>query len=188
MKSRKLLLVIFTVVLLAAYYLLGTDFLEQRQEREALTSQIAEANRLKAEIAIPPADLEQRLAAARDNLDTVRNTFPGGLNSTRIINNILELADNVGVKAIPLITQPRVTEGINDNNYSVFRLNIAVTGTFSQLASFLSRLENGELETLILENLTVDRVSGSTGEERDSTAPVNASLDIAIYSQPLNPG
>ena len=185
MKTRKLLSVLLCVVLLVAYYLLGTDYLKQRQEREVLASQITEAAQMLAQVPAPPADLEERLAATQASLEGVRNSFPEELNSTRVINTILKLADEVGVKAIPLITQPWAIESVNDYDYSVFRLNVAVTGTYTQLGSFLSQLENGELQTLTVESLRVIRLTESSGVEsipRDNIQ-VNASLDIAVHSQ-----
>ena len=186
MKTRKLLIIILVVALLAVYYIIGSDYLKQGREHEALASRITEATRVLAQIPSPPADLEQQLAAARTALESVNNTLPDRLNSTRIINTILRLADEVGVRAIPLTTQPWTTESVNGEDYSVFRLHVAVTGPFTRLSSFLSQLENGELETLVMEYLTVDSVTGPFRGEGvyASMLQVNASLEIAVYSRP----
>ncbi len=186
MKTRKLLIIILVVALLAVYYILGTDYLKQRREHEALASQVTEATRTLAQIPPRPADLEQRLIAARTGLETVNNTLPDKLNSTRIINTILRLADEVGVKAIPLATQPWTTERVNGEDYSVFRLHVAVTGPFTRLSSFLSQLENGELETLVMEYVTIDSITAPFGGEGvyASMLQVNAGLEIAVYSRP----
>ena len=186
MKTRKLLIIILVVTLLAVYYILGTDYLQQRREHEALASQVTGATRTLAQIPPRPADLEQRLAAARTGLETVKNTLPDKLNSTRIVDAILRLADDIGVRAIPLATQPWTTESVNGEDYSVFRLHVAVTGPFTRLSSFLSQLENGELETLVMEYLTVDSVTGPFRGEGvyASTLQVNAGLEIAVYSRP----
>lgn len=185
MNKRKLLITLLIIALIVVYYLLGTDYLKQLKQHESLPLQIAEVNRNRVQIPARPADLEQRLATARAELDTVGNTLPEKLNSTRIVNTILRLADDIGVKAIPLVTQPWTTKGSDNYTYSVFRLNVAVTGTFTQLVTFLSRLENGELQTLVMENLSVRRADGQSGEEATpgNTIHINASLDIAIYSQ-----
>ncbi len=186
MKTRKLLIAILAVALLAVYYILGTDYLKQRREHEALASQINVATETLAQIPPRPADLGTRLSDARTGLETVNNTLPDNLNSTRIINTILRLADDVGVRAIPLVTQPWTTESVNGEDYSVFRLHVAVTGTFTQLSTFLSRLENGELETLVMEYLTVDSATGPFRGEGvyASILQVNAGLEIAVYSRP----
>lgn len=186
MKTRKLLIIILVVVLLGVYYILGSDYLKQGREHEALVSRITEATRVLAQIPSPPADLEQRLAAARTALESANNTLPDRLNSTRIINTILRLADEVGVRAIPLTTQPWTTESVNGEDYSVFRLHIAVTGPFAKLSSFFSQLENGEIETLVMEYMTVDSVTEPFRAEGvyGSMLPVYANLEIAVYSRP----
>ena len=99
---------------------------------------------------------------------------------------VLKLAEATGVKAIPMITQPWATERVNETDYPVFRLNIAAKGTFTQLADFLSRLENGEPGTLVIVNLKVDHVTGLPGDEEKTgdIIEVDASLDIAVYARP----
>ena len=181
LKSKLIIisLIIAIIALLAVYYFLGTDYLKQRQGHEALTAQINEAARTLVQTPQPPQDLEQRLAVAEASMAAVQSTFPRDLNSTRVINIILKLADDCQVRAIPLVTQPWSMENIGQG-YHVFRLNVAIRGSFSQLVSFVSQLENGEFETLVVENLNVTR-SAEPAEE--VTIPVTASLDLAIYTQ-----
>lgn len=186
MKTRKLLIIILAVVLLAVYYTLGTDYLNQRREQAALVSRLAETTQALAQVPPPPTNLESRLADAQAGLDAVKNGLPARLNSTRIIDTMLRLADEIGVKAVPLGTQPRVIENISGENYTVLRLNVAVTGTFAGFSGFLNRLENGELETLTLEHISIDNTAGPLHGEGSpgSTPPVEARLEIAVYSRP----
>lgn len=184
MTTRKLLIILLVAVLLVVYYLLGMGYLKQRHEHEALAAQINEATQTLAQMPKPPDDLDQQLATAQASLDAVKNSFPRTMNSTRIINAILKLADNCEVKAIPLTTQPWKKVDISDHSYFVFRLNVTATGTFAQLVSFLNKLENGEPQTLIVEDLSVTRVARPPGEEGapEGTIFVNANLDLAIYT------
>ena len=55
---------------------------------------------------------------------------------------------------------------------------MAVTGDFTQLQSFVDRLENGVLGTLVIEYLTVERVSTGSG----GNVQVNADIDIGVYA------
>ena len=180
MKSQLIipLLVIAIVALLAGYYFLGRDYLRQSQGNEALTARIAEATRTLAQTPPPPPDLEPRLVAAQASLAAAQSALPRDINSTRVINTILQLADECGVTAIPLVTRPW-TKDNTSQAYYVFRLNVTVKGTFPQVTSFISQLENGELETLVVENLKVTRDPTSTDPP---TAPVQASLDLAVYT------
>jgi hypothetical protein len=170
------------LVLLVVYYFMVTDYLKQRRENKALASRMDEAAQMLAQIPPSPADLEQRLSAAQSDYESTQNSLPDRLNTTRIINAILRLADDVGVKAIPLITQPWTIESVSDHNYSVFRLSVTATGAFTKLVSFINQLESGEPQTLVIESLLVDRVTDTSGE--DVTIPVEAKLEIAIYARP----
>jgi len=163
------------------------DYMKQRKEQETLTSQIIDVRQTLTQIPGPPQDLEQQLEAAQASLAAEQSAFPSKMNSTRVINTILELADDCEVKAKPLVTQPWSIENVGEHDYYVLRLNVAAEGSFSQLVSFISKLENGDFETLIMEDLSVARVSEQSEEENvpDGTIPVTASLDMAIYARSL---
>ena len=187
MKNKKIFIILLVVALLVVYYLLGTGYLKQQRQHLALASQLASDTAALAQIPGPPADLEQRLEAANVTLETAKKILPARMSSTQIVNAILRLAEECEVKAIPLVTQPWTTQELGDHGCSVFRFSVAVTGTFDRLTSYLSKLENGELKTLIVENTSVNRVFEEPGETvyPPGVIPVNASLDLAIYTQPL---
>jgi Tfp pilus assembly protein PilO len=181
LKSKLILtfLIIAIIALLAVYYFLEMDYLRQRQGHEALTAQINEATRTLAKTPQPPQDLEQRLAAAQASLDASQSDLLRDLNSTQVINAILKLADDCQVKAIPLVTSPWSLENIGQG-YHIFRLNMAVRGSFSQLTNFVSQLEKAEFGILVVEHLSVAR---STEQAEGKSVPVTSSLDLAIYTQ-----
>jgi Tfp pilus assembly protein PilO len=181
LKSRLIItiLIVAVIALLAVYCFLGMDYFRQRQGHETLATQINEATWTLAQTPQPPQDLEQRLAMAEASLVAAQGAFPRDLNSTRVINDILKLADDCQVWAIPLVTKPWSMENIGEG-YHVLRLNLAIRGSFSQLTSFVSHLENGDFKSLIVENLSVSRAVEPAGEE---TLPVTANLDLAIYTQ-----
>ena len=184
----KLLITILIIVLLVVYYLLGMDYMKQRQENDALTSLITDITQILREMPELPQDLEQRLTAAQASLAAEQSAFLISMNSTEVVDTILKLADGSDVKAIPLATQPWSTQKVGEHSYDVFRLNVAVEGSFSQLLTFVAKLENGEFKTLIVEDLSVTGVAEQSGEETVSggTMPVVASLNLAIYAQPLS--
>src|SRR4030042_409729 len=177
MKTWKWLVIILVVALLVVYYILGMDFLKQRRQNVALASQISDTSAALAIFPPAPTDLEQRLTVARADLTAAENALAGETNDTRIVNAILRLAEEIGVKAIPLSTRPWTIENILDRDYFVFRLALAVTGDFTQLQSFTDRLENSELGTLVIEYLSVRRGSESSVEN----PRVNAKIAIAVY-------
>jgi hypothetical protein len=164
------------------------DYLNQRKEQKALTSQIAEVTQTLGDMPEPPQNLEQQLAAAEASLVAEQDAFPGKMDTTQVVDTILRLADDCQVKAIPLITEPWSKENIGQHDYYVFRLNLAVEGSFSQLVNFVGELENGGFNTLIVENVSLTRLSQQSEDEgaNEETILVIASLDLAIYTQSLN--
>ena len=186
MAKGRLVITALIIILLVVYYLWGMDYKKQNQEHEVLTSQIADARETLAHLPKLPPDLEQRLAVARASLAAEQKAVPSKMNSNQVVDIILELADNAELKAIPLVTRPWATEVIGEHEYYVFRLNVEVGGSFTQLVNFVSGLENGELKTLIVENLTVSRVTDQTEAETspEGTIPITGKLDLAIYAQP----
>jgi len=180
----KLLIAILIITLLVVYYFFGTGYINQRRENAALTSQIAGVTQTLAQVPELPQNLEQRLEAAQARLDAEQSVFPSSLHSTEVINTILGLADDCGINAIPLVTQSWSTEVVGEHSYGVLRLAVATEGSFAQLFSFVNKLENGEYETLVVEDLSIDGVTagGSTFEE-----PIMfiASFELAIYTQSL---
>ncbi len=182
----KLLIAILIISLLVVYYIFGMDYINQRREREALAFQIATVTQALAQMSDPPQNLERRLEVAQERLAAEQSMFPTRLNSTEVISTILELANSLGVNVIPLVTQSWLTEVVGENNYDVLRLTVAAEGNFYQLVNFVSRLENGEYQTLVVEDLTVDKaVTASEGNGSAGVVSYIASFDLAIYAQSL---
>ena len=181
MKIDKLLIVMLILVLLAVYYIMGTGYLKQHHNNQTLASRTEEAAQLLAQIPPSPTDLESRLSAAQSSYNKVLNSFPAPWGTTQIINSVLRLADEVSVKAVPLVTQPWTTENISNFNYSVFRLNVTATGEFAKVVDFINQLESSELSTLVIESLRIDRVTDAS--LADNSLPFEATLEIIVYAR-----
>jgi Tfp pilus assembly protein PilO len=182
MKSRTALITILILALVVVYYLIGSDYIGGRNQKEVLAGQVADATGELALIPLPPADLDEQLANAQDSLWEMQESFAIDTNNTRIVNSILRLAEENGVKAIPLATQDWTSSKVLEQNYSVFRIEIAITGNYTQMVNFLYQLENGEPRTLVLENVTVEKVSGGCLLEDTIEGPIEANIRIAIYA------
>jgi len=190
MKSRNLLIIILVVVLLVVAYIVVSDYMNQRNQKQTLEAQIAQAEGTLALIPFPPADLEARLAAANQSLAAVQDAFAIDANDTHIVDRILKQAVSSGVKAIPLSTQAWVQESVANQNFSVFRIEIEVTGTYANLVGFINQMEKGEPKTLIIEYLQVETAPGALmlDTAARNTQPVTAIIKIAVYTMPISTG
>ena len=187
MKRLKLIITLAAIVLLVLYGYFGLGYLKGRNEHKVLASQTADISQTLSQVSEPAEDQEQRLSDLRARLAAEQNVFPDKLNSTQIINDIFRLADECGIKAIPIVTQPWSTEYIGQHDYSIFRLNISAEGDLPQLLSFVSILEESEYSTLIIEDVSVSAVREQFPGDNatQEIKPFTASLDVAVYTQSL---
>jgi len=176
MKSWKWLVITLTIALLVVYYILGMDLLKQRRQNADLASQVEEMTAALSMLPDNTADLEQQLADARADLAAAESSFSGDTNDTRIINDILRLAQKTGVKAIPLSTRPWLIESIGTRDFAVFHLTLSVAGDLNHLEDFMSQLENGAPVAMVIRYLKVERAPA------DSGAAIQVNIDIAIYA------
>jgi hypothetical protein len=181
----RLLPVLLVLTLMVGYYLLGTGYLKYQRVNDNLKNQTAAATRTLESMAVPAPDAKQRLAAAQVRLVAIESEFPQRVNSTLSIDSIFKLADAAGVKALPMITQPWSAVNIGSRTYYVLRLNVSAAGAFSDFMKFTASLENSEIGTLIIEQLTLNPdTKRPTGEQSsEASMPVSASIDLAVFSR-----
>ena len=175
-RSTIIILVAAIIVLLVVYFFLTMDYREQSQAHDVLATRVNDATLALAKTPEPPQDLEKRLAEAEAELASVQSIFPSNLNSTRVINDILLLADEYRVKAIPMITKPWSMESIG-KGYHVFRIEMHASGSFEQVTGFISQLESSGFAAIAVENLEMTRLPVG------GNIPVICNLDLAIYTQ-----
>jgi len=179
---NKIAIALIIVILLVVYGLLGMDYMKQGPEQETLLSEIEEVNQKREALPGPSTAFSELLAVIQANLAAEYETIPDEISSSNVIDTVLSLAQEIGVKAIPLATQPWTEQHIGENTYRIFRINVEIEGVFSQVREYVSRLESGELNTLIVERLVID-VEDEDVYAGEST-PVKARLNLAIFTQP----
>ena len=185
MKSRKTLIILLVVALVAVYYIFGSGYLNTRRSNASLNREIGASTQQLALIPLLPANPTQRQAAASADLQAQLNRFPEELNTTQILNGILKLAQAEGVNAVPLITQQISAISTNGTNYPAFRLSVDAKGTYAQVAGFINDLETSRPSTLVIEDISLAITSANnTNTNGIDVTPVDVLLNIAVYSRP----
>ena len=170
--------------LLVAYAFVGTRYLSEHKERVALAGEIAAAREALGLIPGPPEGLAERLSAARDDLDAATNGFPSDVDTTRVIDTILQLASACDVKALPLATEAWSAHEAGEYEYRVLHLDVTVQGEWPQVVAFVFGLEGGQVPTLVLRDVAMssrDEESGG-GNPSTGTVPVKATLRLSLYA------
>ncbi|UCB43366.1 MAG: hypothetical protein JSV77_01590 [Dehalococcoidales bacterium] len=180
---NKIAVAVVVVVLLAVYGVLALDYIRQGPEQDRLLSEIEEIDQSMQALEESPSDLLEELAMVQASLAAEQATIPDEINSSDVIEAILSLAQEAGVKAVPFVTDPWTTTTIGEGTYRIFRISIGVEGAFVQVSDFISRLENGEFNTLSVEQLSIT-VAGDEGEVyTGGGTPVLAELDLVVIAQ-----
>jgi Tfp pilus assembly protein PilO len=180
---KRLLVTIFIVSLVIVYCSLGMSYIKKLNEHGELTSQLIDVKQTLNQIPQPPTDLEQRLDAAQTLLAAEQGLFPSEINTTQLINTILALATSCGVKATPMITQPWSTETVGEHIYPVLQITVEVEGSFSEVMTFTSQLEDGDYDTLVMKSLSINR---STDETEEGATLITGTLRLTVYTRSLS--
>ena len=180
---NKLAIAVLVVILLAVYGVLALDYMKQGPEQDRLLSEIEEIDQSLQALPEPPPSLLEKLAIAQASLAAEQETIPIEINSSDVVEAILSLAQETGVKAIPLVTAPWSRRNVGERTYRVLQIHVEAEGTFAQVSNFISRLENSEFNTLSVEQLNIS-VVGEEGEVYSGGAtPVVAELDLVVLAQ-----
>ena len=179
---NKIAIALILVILVVVYGLLAMGYMKQGPEQERLLSEIEEVDQSREALPEPSTTFSELLAVVQANLNAEYEAIPGEISSSDVIDTVFSLAQEIGVRAIPLITQPWTEQYVGESSYRIFRINVEINGLFSQIKEYVSRLESGEFNTLIVERLIVDIEDEEiyAGE----MTPVEANLDLAIFTQP----
>jgi hypothetical protein len=182
---NKIAIILISVILLLVYGILAMDYIKQGPEQERLLSEIEEVDQSRETLLEPSTDAYERLVALEAAIAAEYVVIPAEISSSNVIDTIFSLAQEIGVKAVPLITQQWSEEHIGENTYCVFRIDVEIEGLLSQVRDYVSRLESGEFNTLIVERLIINVDYGEDEEVYAGGAtPVEAMLDLAIFTKP----
>jgi hypothetical protein len=180
MKTRGWLIIVLVLVLIAIYGYLGFGYLNQNRQNSNLLTDISSLKAVLAMAPDIPTGLEERETAARAKLQAAQKLLTAEADYTIILDKVLRLAEEAGIKALPLSTQAWLPEQVTGTTINVFNLSLQATGDFQSLQDFYRSLETSSFDTMVLKYLKVVRETADTG------ANMTAELDIALYA--LAPG
>jgi Tfp pilus assembly protein PilO len=179
MLAKRITIATLTLLVLIAFVRWGTDYIRANvldsanPQKAALLREIGTVNKSIARIPEPDEQQALRLAQLEKELGEAGKAIPESMDSTLVINSILELAMSCNVTVTPLQTRDWSMQG---DHYKVYTLQIQVEGNYEQTATFIGRLENELFENLIIVSLDI------SGGLKTDTKPDSANLELAIYT------
>jgi len=180
MLIKRITIAVLTLMLLVAFMRWGTEYIQayvtdsSNPEKTALVKEIDMVNKTVAKIPKKDTQLTLRLAELEKELEAEGKTIPVSMDSTYVIDSVLELANSCNVSVTPLQTNDW---SMKSEHYMVYTLQIQVEGKYDQIADFINRLENELFNNLIIISMDI------SGGLKTDTKPDSANLQLAIYTE-----
>lgn len=156
---------------------LGWTYLQHYEKQALLHSEIDLFERVLGKELEGDEAIEARLAEAQAELAAVQAAFAIEVSSTEILDTVLEAAAQSSVQVNSVTVQGTRTMKIGESTYTLYPFYLRVQGSYTQLLAFLDRLEQGVVETLVLERVSLN-------EAGDGSFVAN--LNFSVYSQALS--
>ncbi len=179
MPKNRTLGTILAVLLVIAIVYLGTGYLRENRDRQALSAKMNDANKMLSLIPKPPADLQQRLADTKKaNQEVRQNILPSDVDTTQVLKSIMSSGEMYHVKVIPLEAGRWNTRAIVGNNYRALTISFSLEGSNADLLSFINTLYGEKYNAIGIDSLTInnEKTPGA------STVP-KGKLDLVIYTR-----
>lgn len=183
--QREQVLFLIGLVAIAAagvyWYLVYSPKSEELAEREARIEQLVEMNR-KAQLEMAKgnvSELRAQLAEYQENLALIRTLVPQGNELPSLLEQVSTAARRVGLDLASVDPQP-VVEG---QQYDTYRYNVAVLGSYHDLATFLTNV--GTLTRIVLPvNVTLQQPSNpaaARSHQKPNSSVIEARFQLQTF-------
>ena len=146
-------LAVATALVVAANVYFGVTYLDARQQQRALDHQYRGLE-----------DALQTLVSSTGSPDGVGQVgalaFPPSPPSVELTDLVIRSARDSGVEVVSLRSVAAPNEAIGGGEYRAVRVDVRLLGDGARLSDFFGRLEEGDLATLVVDNLTISSESG----------------------------
>ena len=142
--SKKVWLILGTVILVAALVSVYMVYFRQAEERDALNGRLSTAQTRLPVLNAEKDGLEGRLAQAESLLNASQAKFPESVESIEYGEYLFEIADDCNVNLASLSFPKPADKKVGAVTYSVVSLSLPVSGELSDIFDFIDILRTDE--------------------------------------------
>jgi Tfp pilus assembly protein PilO len=142
--SRKVLLIIEAVILVAALAGLYVVYSRQAGERDALNDRLSVAQTFLSALTTNEQNLEDQLAHAQSSIDAAQAQFPQSVESIEYDNDLFAIADDCNVDITSITASPPTNKKVGAVTYSVSPFVVAVKGSTDNILDFIYAIRTGK--------------------------------------------
>ena len=171
------------VILVILVIVLGYFSIQLRQANRAGEDIAAQTETITLALAqIPASDqagLEQELVDLRKVLAARQADFARTVNTTSIVEKVIQIGAQNDVTVIPLTTREWQRETVAGYDFNVFRVSIEINGKYAALLDFLAGLETINIGVLLIEDISLEVTGYNTNIAETAT---NTEAQLAVYT------
>ncbi|MFX0197955.1 MAG: type 4a pilus biogenesis protein PilO [Candidatus Hodarchaeota archaeon] len=185
----KLLVLSLYIVWVVIYFLWGINYVyfglteKPTHEQEQLSMQIESLRKELASIPNLVVEREHQFAQAQELLAKEQSRIPDALNINDLVREVIEIAYDCQVKAIPLSTTPPKSITIGQYSYSYWDISMSVEGEFQNIANFIENIDGKYMVTATVASTILDqgKENPDSANITNYTAPVSGRLNFVVY-------
>lgn len=191
----KLIVLLLYIVLVITYFLWGIDdvylWLAEKpvQENEELAMQIESSKEELVNIPriLPDLIVEQeyQLEQAQEILAYEQRKIPTALNINDLVRDVIKIANDCQIKAIPLSTAPLALKPVGQYSYNYWHIFISIEGDFQNITNFVENIGGKYISTGTVTSITLERTGNpsDSSDIQNQTAAMSGSLELIIYTK-----
>jgi len=131
-------------------------------------------------IEAPADDLESRLEAVEEELNSVQADFRYAVDRNQVIDYLLKVAGECSVQILPLVSGGWASQDMGQS-YDVLTIGLSADGKLEDVKTFMTRIQNGKYPTLAIPDCTFIRYGTGMPAAGDEIY-VSVSMRIGIYT------
>lgn len=185
---KRIVVLVTIIALLGIYVFWGMDYIyalawdKSAPERDTLVNELENTKKRLSKRIVVDENLPQEVEQARQELEAEMEKVPVTVDIPGLIDEMLQLADEIGIEIIPLRTSS--WSGIARAGYEGYQIQILVAGDASAITNYVDRLEASGPFSLITSDL---QLQGEAIGRIGQTWEVQGSLTVSIYRR-IDPG
>jgi hypothetical protein len=180
-QTRRLTIALVFLLITAFVYLLS-DFTQQMKKQAVYMERINDQKIALGNLPVPATDLEQKLTElSAENTAASQAVSNNALNTTLILDSLLNLADNNQLTTSPLAADSWTSKTVGEGTYRILPLQIQLQGQLTAFNTFLSQIEDKtKYPSLVVSNVSILPSTDPAAGDNGSIISAKLELELVI--------
>jgi Tfp pilus assembly protein PilO len=181
---KRILAAAIIIIIAFVYVQWGMDYIyayewdKTAPDREALTNDIQNTQKILNQPLTIDATLAQQLVDLQAQVAEETEKFPDEVDITGVVDDLLHLAQVAGIDIIPL--QNGDWSASREQAYAGYHIQLLITGNIDNIVSFVNQVEDTMLNSINIESMELKGDEIGPGGTDD---PVQGYITVTVYKR-----